>query len=59
MPVAITDEIEVKIGDYKGASLEKDSKILKWALQIVPENTQKLGFDYSVKYPKRSRVVLE
>lgn len=59
LPVAITDDIEVKIGDYKGAKLDKDSKILKWELQLAPEHTQKIGFDYAVKYPKRSRVVLD
>jgi len=59
LPVAITDAIEVKIGNYRGAKLDKDSKILKWELQITPENTQKIGFDYSVKYPKRNRVVLD
>lgn len=59
LPVAITGDIEVKIGAYKGAKLNKDSKILKWELQIAPENTQKIGFDYSVKYPKRNRVVLD
>ncbi len=58
-PIAVTDEIEVKIGTYKGADLDKDSKILKWTLQIPAENTQRLSFDYSVKYPKRSRVVLD
>ena len=59
LPVAVTDAIEVKIGSFKGANIEKDSKILKWELQIAPEQTQQIGFDYSVKYPKRNRVVLD
>jgi len=59
LPIAVTDAIEVKIGSFKGASIEKDSKILKWELQIAPEQTQQIGFDYSVKYPKRNRVVLD
>ena len=59
LPVAVTDAIEVKIGSFKGASIEKDSKILKWELQIAPDQTQQIGFDYSVKYPKRNRVVLD
>lgn len=58
-PVAVTNEIEVKIGQYKGANLEESTKILKWELKIEPEKTRKIGFGYSVKYPKRSRVVLD
>ncbi len=59
LPVSITDNIEVKIGTYKGAKLDKESKILKWELQLAAESAQKIGFDYSVKYPKRNRVVLD
>jgi len=58
-PVAVTSEIEVKIGAYKGANLDELTKILKWNLKIDAEKTTKIGFDYSVKYPKRSRVVLD
>ena len=59
LPVAITDDIEVKIGNYKGADLDKNSKILRWKLRLPSESAQKIGFDYSVKYPKRNRVVLD
>lgn len=58
-PVSITEDIEVKHGDYKGAELDKDTGILTWELEIAATSTEKLMFDYSVKYPKKRRVNLE
>lgn len=58
-PVALTNQIEVKSGNYKGAALQRDTKILQWQLRLAPSQTKKLTFDYSVKYPKYQRLVLD
>lgn len=58
-PVSITDDIEVKHGDYKGATLDKETGILTWELEMAATKTEQVVFDYSVKYPKKRRVRLE
>ena len=59
-PVTTSSDIEVKIGTYdKKANLNKDTKILKWKMTLGPNEVHKMGFNYSVKYPKGKRLILD
>ncbi|MBS1570336.1 MAG: DUF4139 domain-containing protein, partial [Bacteroidetes bacterium] len=52
-------EIEVKLTEDGGAAVDKNTGMLTWKLNLVPKETKKLGFAYTVKYPKDLPVVLE
>ncbi|MFT7605311.1 MAG: hypothetical protein ACI8VT_002905, partial [Saprospiraceae bacterium] len=58
IPIAVTEEIEVE-KEYKDAVFEEDTGKLTWKFDLQPNNTKKLNFKYTVKYPKKNRVVLE
>ena len=58
-PVSTTEEIEVELGAHKGATVDKDNGKLRWELELESGKTEKLGFRYSVKYPKKMHVGLE
>ena len=57
--MATSKDIEVKLGkNQQGAKLDDDTKILRWKLALEPKSSQKMEFDYSVKYPKNRRLIL-
>lgn len=58
-PLSPQSEIEVKLTEGGGAIVDKDKGLLTWKLKLAPKETQKLGFAYTVKYPKDLPVVLE
>ncbi len=58
-PISTNDDIEVTLDNAKGAEVDKDTGTLKWKLTVEPGKAEKLNFRYSVKYPKKQRLVLE
>lgn len=58
-PISTTSEIEVKLESHKKADVDKDTGLLKWKFNLASNSSEKMNFKYSVKYPKRKRVVLE
>lgn len=58
-PLSPQSEIEVKLTEDGGAAVDKNTGMLTWKLNLVPKETKKLGFAYTVKYPKDLPVVLE
>lgn len=58
-PLSSSDEIEVKLENSRGAQVEAETGRLTWEQQIKPGASNKMGFRYSVKYPKRLPLVLE
>ncbi len=58
-PIATNEEIEVTLESAKNAAIDKESGILKWALKIEPNQAAQLNFRYSVKLPKKKKVILE
>ena len=58
-PISVNSDIEVKRGNYKRANLEEKSGKLTWKLSLKPKSQEKIGFDYSVKYPKKEQILLE
>lgn len=58
-PLSPQSEIEVKLTENGGATVDKDKGALSWALRLESKATRKLGFSYEVKHPKDMPVVLE
>ncbi|MBK6754077.1 MAG: DUF4139 domain-containing protein [Flavobacteriales bacterium] len=58
-PLSPRSEVEVKLEDAGGASVNEQTGALVWKLSIEPKGTKKLGFSYSVKHPKDEPVVVE
>jgi hypothetical protein len=51
--------VEVKLEDKGGADVNDQTGMLTWKLTLAPKETKKLGFAYSVKFPKDMPVVVE
>ncbi|MBX2980286.1 MAG: mucoidy inhibitor MuiA family protein [Flavobacteriales bacterium] len=58
-PVAVRSEIEVKLDDNGGASVNTEKGFLTWKERVEPRTSKQLRFGYSVKVPKDRMVVLE
>ena len=58
-PLSPQSEIEVKLTEEGGAAVDTNTGMLAWKLNLAPKETKKLGFAYTVKYPKDLPVVLE
>ncbi len=59
MPLSPRSEVEVKLDDAGGATVDDRTGRLTWRLTLEPKATRKLGFVYSVKHPKDQPVVVE
>lgn len=57
-PTSTNKEIEVELLDAGGADINKDLGVLNWQLQLAANETKKVRFTYSVKYPKDRTVNL-
>lgn len=51
-PLPSLKDIEVELLDNGGASVNKESGILSWQVELAPGESRKMRFAYSVKYPK-------
>jgi TonB-dependent SusC/RagA subfamily outer membrane receptor len=51
-PLTTNKEIEVELLDNGGASVNTETGVLTWKLDLAPGESKKLRFSYSVKYPK-------
>ncbi|MEZ4757685.1 MAG: DUF4139 domain-containing protein [Flavobacteriales bacterium] len=58
-PLSPQSEVEVKLKEDGGATVNTDRGSMTWTLKLDPKATRKLGFSYEVKYPKDLPVVLE
>jgi hypothetical protein len=58
-PISKTDEIEVERMEYERAQLEDATGKLSWKLELKPNESDKVGFRYEVKFPKGKSVQLE
>lgn len=58
-PVSSRSEVEVKLEDAGGATVDKDRGALSWTMRLEAKASKKIGFTYSVKHPKDEPVVLE
>jgi len=58
-PIPTNSDIEVDRKSHDGAELDKDTAILRWKLNLGKNETKKVNFKYTVKYPKRKSVILD
>lgn len=58
-PLSPQSEVEVKLTEKGGATVDDTKGLLKWNLSVAPKETKKLGFAYTVKHPKDMPMVLE
>jgi uncharacterized protein (TIGR02231 family) len=58
-PTSTDKDIVVERGEAKEATLDEATNKLTWRLKIDAAKEKKIGFSYSVKYPKSSVVILE
>lgn len=52
IPVSQNKELVILLVDSSGATLDENTGLLNWKLNIKPKETKKITFTYSVKYPK-------
>lgn len=58
-PVAVRSEIEVKLDDHGGATVNAEKGFLTWKERVEPRASRQCRFGYSVKVPRDRMVVLE
>lgn len=52
IPVSRQKDIVVELGDHEGATYNEEFGKLKWELEIPANQTKRVRFSYSMKYPK-------
>ncbi len=58
-PLSPQSEIEVKLEEKGDAIVDEQTGTLKWKFKLDPKGSKKLGYAYSVKYPKDLPVMVE
>ncbi|MFM2327770.1 MAG: hypothetical protein RIR31_1972, partial [Bacteroidota bacterium] len=58
-PISTMKEVEVDKIENKEAELDTETGKLKWTIQLDAGKEKKVGFKYSVKYPKGNTIILE
>jgi Domain of unknown function (DUF4139)/N-terminal domain of unknown function (DUF4140) len=58
-PISTMKEVEVDKIENKEAELDTETGKLKWIIQLDAGKEKKVGFKYSVKYPKGNIIILE
>lgn len=58
-PLSPRSEVEVKLVDNGGADVNDQTGMLTWKLNVAAKESKKVGFGYTVKYPKDMPVVVE
>ena len=59
IPVSTLEEIEVLPINISNASLDKETGILTWKIDIKPTEKKDIDLKYSVKYPKFRTLIIE
>ncbi len=57
IPMSTLKEVEIKLDDNGGASLNEEAGVLTWKLELKPGESRKLRFSYTVKYPKDKKFI--
>jgi uncharacterized protein (TIGR02231 family) len=59
VPVSTLEEIEVSVQNISGGKQDTESGEIKWEFMLDPKAKKDFGLDYSVKYPKNKRLIVE
>ncbi len=58
-PLSPRSEVEVKLTEAGGATVDDQNGLLTWTYSLAPKESRKTGFAYTVKFPKDMPVVVE
>lgn len=58
-PISSNKDIEVELLQQDGASVNNETGILTWKLDLAPGEVKKVRISYSVKYPKEKTINLQ
>ncbi len=56
-PLSTIKEVEVKLEEDGGASVNVETGVLTWKVDLKPGESKKYRFSYSVKYPKDKKII--
>ncbi|NME67391.1 mucoidy inhibitor MuiA family protein [Flammeovirga aprica] len=59
VPVSVNSEITVEVEKLSGGKLNDSDGFIVWKEEIAPGKSLSKSFKYSVKYPKKEKVILE
>lgn len=59
LPVSSNSSITVDPLELSGGTLNSETGVVKWDLELKPQEKKELILTYSVKYPKNQNVILE
>ncbi|MCX6258024.1 MAG: DUF4139 domain-containing protein [Bacteroidia bacterium] len=59
VPVSTNKDIVVDKSDYSYGKINETTGIITWKMKIDAGKSEKIGFKYSVKYPKNNMIILE
>lgn len=57
-PISTHKDIEVELLQYDGATVDKETGMLTWKMELAPNASKKFRLSYSVKYPRDKQVNL-
>jgi hypothetical protein len=57
-PLSTNKDIEVELLESSNAEINKDLGVLNWKLSLAPNETKKIRFEYTIKYPKDKTINL-
>jgi uncharacterized protein (TIGR02231 family) len=56
-PLSTIKEVEVKLEDGSDATINIETGVLTWKMDLKPGESKKVRFSYSVKYPKDKKII--
>ncbi|MGZ8510769.1 MAG: DUF4139 domain-containing protein [Chitinophagaceae bacterium] len=56
-PLSTIKEVEVKLEDNAEATVNEETGVLTWKINLKPGESKKVRFSYSVKYPKDKKII--
>jgi uncharacterized protein (TIGR02231 family) len=59
IPVSSNSSITIEANELSGGKLSNDTGLIKWDIELKPQEKKELVLTYSVKYPKNQTVILE
>jgi len=59
IPISSNSGITVEATELTGGQLNAGTGVVKWDLEIKPQETKRIILTYSVRYPKEKTVILE
>lgn len=59
IPISTSNEITIESIELSGGSLNKESGMVLWELNLEPQQTRELVLTYSVRYPASKQVLID